>query len=266
MSKPPSSSPPASTFDPLTERFGRNIYQTDKGRIRLALLQESLAGLQQGPPLHILDAGGGQGHMSRWFAGAGHQLLLCDLSSSMLDEARQLNQAAGLAQQIELLQVPLEQFCQQTERKYDLVLCHAVLEWFEQPHTLLAHLRQCLKPGGWLSLMFYNRHSLVLRNALRGNLRKVKRGDWQRDPGSLTPQYPQDPEQVYAELQQLGFSIDDRQGIRCFYDYLPPPVRESYSLDDLLELERDHSRQQPYIHMARYIHVLARYDNGTACD
>lgn len=262
MTKPPSSPSPASSFDPLAGRFGRNIYQTDKGRIRLALLQESLAELQQGPALSILDAGGGQGHMSRWFAAAGHRVLLCDLSATLLDEAGQLNEAAGLEQQIELVEAPLEQYCQQTGPVYDLVLCHAVLEWFAQPHTLLAHLRRCLKPGSWLSLMFYNRHSLVLRNALRGNLRKVKRGDWQRDPGSLTPQYPQDPEQVYAELQQLGFSIQDCQGVRCFYDYLPQPVRESYSLDDLLELERDHSRQQPYIHMARYIHVLARYQNG----
>ncbi len=245
-----------SHFDQLADQFADKIYNSDKGRIRLSLLQQDLQQLRDQPVLSILDAGGGQGHMSRWFAAAGHRIVLCDSSRPMLDRALQLNKAEGLSDRIRLEHAEIMDFCRQ-QQSYDLILCHAVLEWSEQPRQLLGKLTTQLKPGGRLSLMFYNRHSLVLRNALRGNLRKVRRGDWRGDGKGLTPMQPIDPDQLYGWLEQDGLHIDALSGIRCFYDYLPLKVRQTYDFNDILELERVHYRQQPYIHMARYIHVLA---------
>ncbi|MCW8885037.1 MAG: methyltransferase domain-containing protein, partial [Motiliproteus sp.] len=158
---------------------------------------------------------------------------------------------------INLHHATIEQFCQQSAGGYDLLICHAVLEWLEQPQQLLQTLLKKLNTGGTLSLMFYNQHSLVLRNALRGNLRKVKRADWRGDGQGLTPYQPLDPDLLYQWLADEGFKIEERSGIRCFYDYLPIKVRQTYAFDDILELELNHYRQQPYIHMARYIHVIA---------
>ena len=172
-------------------------------------------------------------------------------------DAALLNQQAGLSRQIRLHQSSIEQFCDDNQQSFDLIICHAVLEWAENPQSLISRLSHQLQPGGQLSLMFYNQHSLVLRNALRGNLRKVKRADWSGDGKGLTPYQPLDPEQVYVWMRDSGFEITETSGIRCFYDYLPPKVRQSYAFEDILELERNHYRQQPYIHMARYIHVLA---------
>ncbi len=243
-------------FDQLSEHFADKIYNSAKGQIRLALLQRDLDLLCQQPPLHILDAGGGQGHISRWFAQQGHQLDLCDASQQMLDKAQSLNQQAGLKQQIQLHHANIEQFCADNSQLYDAVICHAVLEWIEHPQQIIEHLIAQLKPGGTLSLMFYNQHSLTLRNALRGNLRKVKRADWRGDGKGLTPYQALDPERVYQWLGQQSITIDSCSGIRCFYDYLPLKVKQTYEFDDILELELNHYRQQPYIHMARYIHVL----------
>ncbi len=248
----------ASHFDHLAEHFADKIYNSAKGRIRLALLQQDLSSLADQPPLTILDAGGGQGHISRWFARQGHQVVLCDASAPMLEKAAALNQQAGLAERIQLQHLSVAQFCQGNRQAFDLILCHAVLEWVQQPQLLLQQLLPQLKVGGWLSLMFYNRHSLVLRNALRGNLRKVKRADWRGDGRGLTPYQPLDPEQVYQWLDALSVEVEQLSGIRCFYDYLPAKVKQDYRFEDILELERDHYQQQPYIHMARYIHLLGR--------
>ena len=246
-----------SHFDNLAEHFADKIYNSAKGQIRLALLQLDLANLQQKEPLRILDAGGGQGHISRWFAEADHQISLCDTSKPMLEKARQLNHLAGVSDKIRLHDCDIDTFCQDNSEHFDLVLCHAVLEWAEQPYQLVCQLANQLKPGGHLSLMFYNRHSLILRNALRGNLRKVKRGDWSGDGNSLTPHQSLDPEEVYGWLQQNSMQLIEKSGIRCFYDYLPLKVKQTYDFEDILELERNHYQQQPYIHMARYIHVIA---------
>ncbi|MEH6814184.1 MAG: methyltransferase domain-containing protein [Motiliproteus sp.] len=249
-------------FDQLSEYFAEKIYNSAKGQIRLALLQRDLDTLRQSPPLHILDAGGGQGHISRWFAAQGHQLDLCDASQQMLEKAQLLNQQAGLDQQIQLHHANIEQFCVENKQLYDAVICHAVLEWVEHPQQILQQLITRLRPGGTLSLMFYNQHSLVLRNALKGNFRKVKKADWRGDGKGLTPYQPLDPEQIYRWLKDQSTDINSLSGIRCFYDYLPMKVKQNYEFDDILELELNHYRQQPYIHMARYIHVMST----KACD
>jgi S-adenosylmethionine-dependent methyltransferase len=243
-------------FEQLSQRFARNIYATDKGQIRLRLLQQDLTPLLAPPKQLILDAGGGQGQLARWCAQQGHQLVLCDRSAQMLEQARHANQQQQLSDRFELIESAIEDFCVQDPRQFDLILCHAVLEWVDDPERLLAGLIQRLKPGGRLSLMFYNRHSIVLRNGLRGNFRKALSSDLSGDGTGLTPTHPCRPEQIEAILQQLQLTIELRAGVRCFYDYLPIKVRQEYKFDDILEMEQTFRHQPPYNLMARYIHLI----------
>lgn len=245
-------------FDQLAEHFQQKIYNSAKGEIRLALLQKDLSDLQAATPCRVLDAGGGLGHMSRWFAAADHQVTLLEPAENMLKAAAKLDQEAGLEQRITTVQSTLSAYTKCAEpASFEVILCHAVLEWLQDPHAAITELEHLLAPGGRLSLMFYNQHSLVLRNALRGNLKKVKRADWKGDGKGLTPFQALLPEQVYSWLEQQGLQVELTSGIRCFYDYLPAKARDTYAFDDILELELNHYRQQPYTHMARYIHVLA---------
>nr|WP_255537793.1 methyltransferase domain-containing protein [Motiliproteus sp. SC1-56] len=216
-----------------------------------------MASVLKAPGLRILDAGGGLGQMSRWAAELGHRVTLCDHSQAMLEQAVAANEAAGLGGKIHIVRQPLVEFCTQSEDKFDLVLCHAVLEWVENGPELVAALQSVLAPTGTLSLMFYNRHSLVLRNALRGNFRRVMQGDWEGNTGGLTPAHPREPKAVYRWLEELGLRVDQAAGVRCFYDYLPRKVQQTYAFDDILALERAHRHQAPYLEMARYIHLLA---------
>ncbi|RDE22739.1 methyltransferase domain-containing protein [Motiliproteus coralliicola] len=245
-------------FDRLSERFGRNIYDTPKGRIRLHFLQQDLqALLEQDSELLILDAGGGQGQFARHCASLGHRVVLCDLSEQMLDAADQLNREQGLEDRIELVRDSIENFCHHDTRQYQLILCHAVLEWVQESEPLLQALTQRLGNAGRLSLMYYNRHSIVLRNALRGNFRKALSDQFGGDGGGLTPTHAREPQQIDSQLQALGMSIEAQLGVRCFYDYLPPKVRQTYAFEDILELEQRFRDQLPYRQMARYIHLIA---------
>lgn len=247
-------------FDHLAKRFSCNIYDTLKGRMRLELLQQDLSPLRNGPVLTVLDAGGGMGQMSRWFAAPGHRVLLCDSADAMIQQARKDNAEQGLSEQIALEHAALESFLQQHRGRYDLVLCHAVLEWVDSPLALLQGMVEKLHPGAHLSLMFYNRHALVLKNLLRGNFHQVKRDDWSGDGGTLTPTNPLDPEDIYRCLDQLPVTVRLHAGVRCIYDYLPQRVRDGYAFDDLLEMEQMHRQQLPYRQMARYIHLLVQRD------
>lgn len=248
-------------FDDIADRFQRNIYSSPKGAIRLAVILDDLLrvipALGQGAGMRILDAGVGMGQVSLELARCGHALVACDISIRMLDQARALLSREVPDARIEYIHTAVQDLPAAMDQSFDLVLFHAVLEWVAEPEQTLQRVLDFIKPGGYLSLMFYNRHSVVLRNVLRGNFRKVKSGQFQGDPKSLTPTHPLDPEQVYAWLDNAGMRIESRSGIRMFYDYMTRELREQRSLEDIIEMEKMFAQKEPFLSMARYIHIIA---------
>lgn len=254
---------PDRNFDDLAERFRRRIYGGLKGDIRLAVLNRDLQPLLDldGPRLRVLDAGGGQGQFALDLAAAGHRVTLADISAEMLSQARELAAERGLLDSVEFVHGPL-QALQPVDGGYDLVLCHAVLEWLQQPRVALLHLAQLLGPHGYLSLTFYNRRALEFRLLQRGSFRQLDRnidsGHWGGHPGSLTPDNPLLAEWVLDWLAQAGLEVAAHSGIRCFNDFMTPSIREKLPARAIVEKELAYSRQDPYRQLARYVHLLSR--------
>ena len=258
-------------FDDLCERFRKRIYRDPKGEIRLRLLQQHLQEIlgEAQAPWRILDAGCGLGQMALWLARQGHEVVLCDLSSRMLAQARAGFEAEGLAARARFHHRPLQALSAEQLGRFDLILCHAVLEWLAEPRAALPHLAGLLAPEGRLSLMFYNRHAIVWRNVLLGNFRKVMSGRFAGAPGGLTPINPLDPQEVETWLVDSGLLLEARAGIRVFYDYLGRDLQARRSLDDVLALERRHYTREPYWRLGRYVHFLcglARNSGFTGMD
>jgi len=249
-------------FDGLADRFARKIYGSKKGDLRLTLLWEDM--LRHIPPLSsqtglaVLDAGGGLGQMSIKLANQGHPVLLCEPSGDMLTKARTaIADSTPVDCAITLLQCPLQVLpAQYPDRQFDIVICHAVLEWLAEPLPTLGLLLPMVKPGGYLSLAFYNVESIVWKNLLKGNFRKVRERRFAGETGSLTPPNPQSAHDVLPWLGSKGFQIRNTSGIRCLSDYLYPSA--NVMPDDLLQMERELSQREPYKWLGRYIHVIAR--------
>ena len=248
-------------FDDLAHRFSDNIYGSPKGQIRLAILKEDLdtflSRFPENTCLRVLDAGCGLGYMALYLAERGHEVVLCDHSAEMLQRARQVFSEQAPVANVRFIESPVQSLAQHVEGKFDLVLFHAVLEWVSQPQQVLQQLLTLLQPAGCLSLLFYNRNSLVFRNLLRGNFRKVVSDRFAGDPNSLTPTNPLMPQDVYGWLESMGLSILARTGVRILYDYLPRDILEQRSLEDILDMERRHCRQDAVSDRGRYIHVLS---------
>ena len=249
-------------FDDLAHRFIDNIYGSPKGQIRLAILKEDLdtflSLLPEETSLRVLDAGCGLGYMAQYLAERGHEVVLCDHSAEMLQRAQRLFTEQVPSAKVTFIESPVQALSQYVDGKFDLVLFHAVLEWLTYPQQVLQQLLALLRPGGYFSLLFYNRNSLVFRNLLRGNFRKVASEQFAGDPKGLTPSNPLMPEEVYGWLESMGLSIQTRTGVRMLYDYLPYELREQRSLEDILEMERRHCHQDAFIDLGRYIHVLSQ--------
>ena len=189
-------------------------------------------------------------------------MYLCDISGKMLDLAKG---RAGVICGEKDLDMPrfLHGSIQELDLEpgFDLVLCHAVLEWVVAPEALLARLAALVAPGGILSLTFYNLHGMVMKNLLRANYKKILREEYHGWPGSLTPAHPRKPEDVLAWIQDLPgapLEVLCHSGMRVFHDYNLDPVQNRKDPETVIDLELRFSRELPYRDLGRYQHLLLR--------
>ncbi|GAA3530994.1 methyltransferase domain-containing protein [Zobellella aerophila] len=249
------------SFDGKSHTFARNIYGTIKGEIRLKVvwrdLQELLERLPAGP-LRILDAGGGFGPFSQRLAALGHSVVLCDLSAEMLAEARRQVAEKDLSHVFEFIHGPIQDLSVAELGRFDLILCHAVLEWVEDQAGLLATLGGLLREQGHLSLMYYNRDGLLFQSLVMGHFDYVEADLVKKRRQKLTPPRPCRPGEVEQWLAGLGFAITGRTGVRVLHDYMVRREIRTEQPGQLLEMELAHARQEPFVGLGRYIHVLAK--------
>lgn len=255
-------------FDDLAPRFARNVYGGLKGELRLAVLRRDFEAVlpralrqADAQPLRVLDAGGGQGQFGLQLAACGHALTLCDISSEMLALAQQ--EAAG--QQLHnvqflhcSIQILAGEVRSGAREPFDLVICHAVLEWVADQPGLLQDLQSLVRCDGLLSLTFYNRHGLIMKNLLRGRRPPILDAAFVPSAGSLTPTRPLDPVQVLRWLDDGRWRLLCHSGIRVFHDLLLTEEGRAMPPAQLLALELELSQQEPYRSLGRYQHVLAK--------
>ena len=251
-------------FDDIAHKFAKNIYGSEKGDIRQTIvwqdIEQILSLIEQLPqPLAILDAGGGIGQLSQKVATRGHQVTLCDISSEMLTLAQQSIENNDLLNQYRLIHSPVQAIAEHVTEPFELVLFHAVMEWLVDPKEALDVLLSQIKLGGVISIMFYNHHGLVFKNVVCGNIPHVLDDMPHRKRFKLQPQKGLKPEDVYSWIEDAGFDIKGKSGIRCFNDYIGNmEYNGAYTAEDVLLLEQKLCRQEPYLSLGRYIHVWAQ--------
>jgi S-adenosylmethionine-dependent methyltransferase len=257
MSSDHTDAPSDRNFDGLAHRFRRTVYDSPRGRLRLRALQQDFIDLAI--PLHqaqVLDVGGGQGQFALWLARQGARIDLCDISTKMLELARQAFTELGL--DADLRHCALQDIDRVYERRFDIVLNHAVLEWLGTPLEAIAPLADRVAPNGVLSLMFYNRAGHQWRQIMNGrvtapddaNPRLLKEGN--------TPQNPLQADEVFARLETCGLDILRWRGIRCVHDHMHQTIRTRLGEDRIAQADLYYGLIDPFRQLGRYIHVLAR--------
>ena len=242
-------------FDELASHFANKIYGGAKGEIRLAVLQADLTEALPKRPLRVLDIGAGLGHMSLWLAQMGHQVSLTEPAAPMLEGARARFAEAGVT--AEFIQAPWQELDAHCTEPFDLVICHAVLEWLAEPYSILPTLKRLTQADGYLSLAFYNKDALVYRNLLKGNFNRANNADMPGHKGGLTPQKPLDPKALALQLAP-HWHIQSQSGVRVFHDYMPKDFAERAERTALIQAELEYRRHPSFMGLGRYLHWLCR--------
>ena len=212
--------------------------------------------------LRIVDVGGGTGGFAVPLAQAGHVVTVVDPSPDALAALTRRAADAGVGDRVTALQGDADSLAELAPPgAADVVLCHAVLEFADDPASVARALAATLRPGGAASVLVANRSAAVLARAVAGQWRAVQEllddrpatGVGGRDP--LRRRF--DPAGAAALLTGAGLAVEQTHGVRVVADLVPGPVADA-DPEALLAFELAVSALPPYRDVATQLHLLAR--------
>ncbi|WP_191871265.1 class I SAM-dependent methyltransferase [Streptomyces filipinensis] len=224
-------------------------------------LDEQIAGrFPVGQRLRVLDVGMGQGTQALRLARLGHQVTGVEQDATMIAAAREAlaAQPEGIRERVRLVQGDgRDTGVHFLPGSFDVVLCHGVLMYVEEPDPLVAGLARMLAPGGLLSLLVRNGDALAMRPGLAG--------DW---AGALaafdTTAYrnrlgldvrADRLSALTATLAGIAAPLHAWYGVRVFTDTAADDAPIPDDLETLLAAEERAGRTDPYRGMAALLHL-----------
>jgi SAM-dependent methyltransferase len=262
-----------------SERFesGASKYaaylETPEGRLRsdvaFANLQDFLP-LKPRTSLCALDLGGGTGATAIRLAQLGIYVTLLDSSPAMLEIAESAAHEAGITDKVIVQLGDATQLASLfPPGSFDLILCHNVLEFLDEPEAVLSAAASSLRDSSAiLSVLVRNQAGEVFKAAIQA-------GDLAVAENNLTSEWAQEslyggrtrifaPARLKSVFRAASLEVIAERGVRVLADFLPPSVSRSADYKRIFDLERKLGNRPEYAAVARYTHSLARCKNSAA--
>ena len=249
--------------------------ETPEGRLRSDLTFDNLQDFfpqRAKPSMRALDIGCGTGATAIRLARLGIHVTLLDSSPAMLDIAQRAAGEAGVAEKIALQHCDANQHANLFQpRSFDVILCHNILEYVDDPETVLRNAAHALRDSSAvLSVLVRNRAGEVLKAA-------VQAGDLTAAGNNLTAEWGQESlyggrvrlftsDGMRAMLKAASLSTVAERGVRVISDYLPPRLSRITEYDRIRELECKLGSRPEFAAVARYMQYLAHRATPVAED
>jgi SAM-dependent methyltransferase len=211
--------------------------------------------------LDVVDAGGGTGGFAVPLAELGHQVTVVDPSPDALAALERRAAESGVA--VRGVQGDAHDLLGLVGAgAADLVLCHSVLEYVDEPAATMASLSQTVRPGGAVSVLAAGQLAAVLHRALAGHFDDSRRvlsdadGRWgERDP--VPRRFTREGLTRLAE--GAGLRVAEVHGIRIFADLVGGSAvdGEHDAAEALIALESAASTHPVLCDLATQLHLLA---------
>ncbi|MEY2226961.1 MULTISPECIES: class I SAM-dependent methyltransferase [Streptomyces] len=212
--------------------------------------------------LDVLDTGGGTGKFAVPVARLGHRVTVVDPSPNALFGLERRVAEAGVADLVRGVQGDAQGLLDVVERDaYDVVLCHGVLEYVDDPAEGVANTAAALRADGTLSLLAAGLGGAVLARALAGHFTEARTA--LTDPAGRWGSGDPVPRRFTAEqLSELvggaGLAVGAVHGVRIFADLVPGVLvdTEPGAVEALLRLEEAAAELPAFHAVATQLHVL----------
>jgi len=245
--------------------------KTPAGRLRSELAWKNVRQFLPANALNrrALDVGGGTGFASVLLARMGFEVVLLDRSEGMLRIARDKAEADGVAARISFYHGDAGELPGLFDAEsFDVIVCHNLLEYSENPSTTVRDIAHMLRRDAVLSILVRNRNGEVLKDA-------IKSRDWKLATANLTAETVVDT--LYGEevcvftaaeirdlLVQAGLEVVAEDGVRVFFDYLGLENLTGATYAEIFELESTVGARPEFSAIARYIQAIARRSGASS--
>jgi SAM-dependent methyltransferase len=225
--------------------------------------QAKLTGRAADDGLEVLDTGGGTGNFAVPVARLGHRVTVVDPSPDALFALERRAAEAGVTERVRAVQGDAHDLLEVVApQAHDVVLCHGVLEYLDDPGEGLGNVVGALRPSGTLSLLAAGRNGAVLARAIAGHFAEAQRGladpDGRWGEGDPLPRRFT-VEELTALAAGAGLEVASVHGVRVFSDLVPGVLvdTEPAALDALLKLEMAAAELPAFHAVATQLHLLA---------
>ncbi|HEY7595016.1 MAG TPA: methyltransferase domain-containing protein [Actinophytocola sp.] len=220
-------------------------------RLRFAVTEANLLRHVAPGPQRVLDVAGGNGVEAVRLAALGHEVTVLDPAGAMLSTAIETADALDVADRLHVVQAgALDAPDVFAGHEFDVVLCHNLLHYVDEPGEVLRAVYAPLRDGGLLSLLGPNVDFDPLHAAVRSNDPVEARAALCRDGATVG--------ELVALLAELGVEEVVRYGVRCVSDLMPDVGHDPAFLKQLERLEIALADRMPQLLTARFFHLLAR--------
>lgn len=233
--------------------------------LRQALDRRAAAAGRQ--KLDVLDAGGGSGHFAVPLAALGHRVTVVDPSPNALFALERRAAEEGVAERVRGVQGDAHGLLDVAERGgYDVVLCHGVLEYVDDPAESIRNAVAALRlEGGTLSVLAAGLGGAVMAKAVAGHFTEAHRaltdpsGRWGTSDPMPRRFTAEQLTELLGESGRDGLAVGAVHGVRVFSDLVPGSLvdAEPQGTEALAQLEAVAAELPAFHAVASQLHVLA---------
>lgn len=204
--------------------------------------------------LDIVDVGGGTGGLAVPLAALGHNLTVVDPSPDALAAAQRRAAEAGTRlASVQGDAASLDAVAGAASA--DLVICHNVLEYVEEPADAMSAIARVLRPSAVVSVLASNAVAAVLHRALAGRFAEARQ--------LLTASAPAVPRrftlpELIALIENAGLRAGAAHGLRIFGGLVPGGLLDgdAGAVEALRALEAAAASTPPLRDIAAQLHVF----------
>lgn len=244
--------------------FLENIYGNELGQMRAEQLIADLEEVLKNRAVStILDIGAGHAPVTLTLLARHPHLngILVEPSDGLLKKAQETAEQLGVAKErITLINAGIEDFA--PAQDCELIICHAVVNWTNDPFGCITKLTSLCKEGTIVSLLFGASTGKAIRFAHQGNISDaITTIKTPGEPvGSLLESEkvrPLDPDAVVKFIENLGNTVSFRAGVRIFADYVKPELlKDKKMLEQVKEAESLARTSETYWRLGQLVHVV----------
>lgn len=228
------------------------------------------------PAGRALDVGAGQGTQSIRLAHNGFEVLAVEPDAGMRESFETAAQAepSDVAARLRCVEGDIDDLHRLTGgHRFDVVACHGVLMYLDDPRPVVVQLCDLVAPGGVVSLLARNADGMALRPGLRRQWTDVQ--DLLDQAQRPAPRYVNELgvsaradrlEELAALVAGRRMHVEAWYGVRVLTDAAAvdePTPADPAELQALLDAEERVGRTDPYRRVATLLHLVGRRPPAT---